>query len=141
MPSRPSTRATTVVPWCNYVQTNYTDLLENFLQVFVGDMNCQYEFVDDDTMNTVAAGTLAALTHHAASLIRANPAAALGELSDDQLMYAASFAVLSIFELDSNKRSAVIQAEYDGDAGLCSSRAGANRGLYRWLQAFELPPE
>ena len=104
-------------------------------------MNCQYEFVDDDTMNTVAAGTLAALTHHAASLIRANPAAALGELSDDQLMYAASFAVLSIFELDSNKRSAVIQAEYDGDAGLCSSRAGANRGLYRWLQAFELPPE
>ena len=118
----------------------HTPYMEDYLHVFLGHLNCEYDFVSNDVLNNLADGPLKEMSAETATAIRRNPSPQLAEVSPEVLSYMADLAVLSAVEIYVEVLAEGIRPQYE-DAQSCTSSRQANENRYLRLQRRRSQPK
>lgn len=121
-----------------YMETEYSEYLENYIHVYLGYQACSYDFIDAQVLNALADDVLRAMATRGADLSRTQHASDPNPLPDRAVQYAASLAVLTTMEMWSNAITAEVAPTYRSQPPDCTASAVANRARYDWLRAFPI---
>ncbi|WP_297735209.1 hypothetical protein [uncultured Maricaulis sp.] len=117
-------------------EQEYGAYIDDYLRVFMGEINCQYPFVIDEEFNALADDMLRRASEQLATRMASRLSPGEISMSPEMLAYAARLSVLSVVEAYANHRSAEFQAEIDADEEYCQQSVEPNRARYAGLVEF-----
>ncbi|MEZ5680208.1 MAG: hypothetical protein R3E14_02815 [Erythrobacter sp.] len=123
----------------NFVQQfldQYGDYTETYLQLFIAQTKCEYDFVDPETFNNLADDMLRQLSAELEPVVRSQQEAAGWPASDEWVEYASRLTALSAVDALATSRSAQIQAEIERIPDYCATLRNENEERYSELKAF-----
>lgn len=118
-----------------YIDT-YGAYTEIYLQLFVAQTKCNYDFVEEETFNDLADDMLRRLIADLKPAIRQHQAAAGLPPSDAWTKYTASMTVLSMVDALATIRSAEIQKRIDATPDFCETARSENQERFEKLKAL-----
>ena len=96
----------------------------------LGYVTCQYDFIDENVLNSLADETLKDMARAGATMIRDEHP----EVGADVAAYAARMAVLTTMEMWSNAITAELAPQYE-EPTICAASHEPNQRRYEQLQA------
>ena len=116
-----------------YMEANYTHMVEQFVEVFLGHINCQYDFIDEQIFNDLADNAIKDLTRKAAEVISTNPQHEWGADQQPLIDYVASVLALSVMDVHSSAESTQIRARIEDGTITCDNSREKHNAIYEKL--------
>ncbi len=111
----------------NFMKQKYTVMVEEYVEVFLGHLSCEYDFIDENIFNAIADNAIKDLAKKVDEVISSNPDY---EFDDEQISYLSMVIALAVMDVHSSAESAQIRARMADGTITCENARQRHHEMY-----------